>query len=107
MRLFTAEEDAAFAVRGHTMDLALVARGHEHFALAVEGQRPDIFGLGIVEDFGFSRRGHLVDFAIRAGGYEHLVLAIDYDRMHFESVEGSQSLLLAARRDPVQPGVRA
>jgi len=48
------------------MDFARVAGGDKKIAFSIERQRPDIFGLGIVEDFELAVRRDLVDFAIGA-----------------------------------------
>ena len=55
VRFLGAVEHGAGAVRGHAMDLALVAGGDEQIAIARKRQRPDVFRVRIVEHFGACR----------------------------------------------------
>src|ERR1019366_5195659 len=52
VRLIALEEQRAVAVAVHAEDLAAIARADVQLPLAVEGQRPDVFRLGIEENAG-------------------------------------------------------
>ena len=105
------EEDRAFAIGRHFVNLALAvgqsAGGHQQIALAIEGQRPDVFCLGIVEDFRFAGASHAIDLAVGRGSEVDAVLGIDGDGVDFEGVDFGHHFAGAAGWNPVQLGARA
>ncbi len=96
MRFLALEEHGTSAIRRHAMDFARVAGGDKKIAFSIERQRPDIFGLGIVEDFELAVRRDLVDFAIGGSAYEDAVLAIDGDGMNLDGRKLREGLFLSA-----------
>src|SRR5207237_1891738 len=67
--LLSVKENFALAAFLDSQDLSLIAGARVQAPSGVEGQRPDIFGLGIVKDFRFSVGSYAVDFAVRRAAH--------------------------------------
>ena len=107
MGFFALEEHGPFAIRGYAVNFALVTRGDKEIAFAIEGQRPNVFCLRVVEDLGLAVRRDFVDFTIGGRAHKDTVFVIDRDGMNLDRLKFCECLLLPAGRNAKQLGARS
>ena len=84
MALAALIEKLALAVRRDDEDFARVAGSHIERALRINGQRPDIFCLGLEEDALVAVGSHLIDLAVRRRSDVKIVRGIKCNRLRRE-----------------------
>ncbi len=104
MGLSALEEDGSLALGGYAVDLAGIACPHKEVASGVEGQRPDVLGLGVVENVCLAIVGNSIDLAIGRGSRVHAIIFVNRYGVDFDRLKLREGFLFSARRDAVQFG---
>src|SRR5262245_45724123 len=99
MRLIALEKDFAFAIGCNAVNLSLIACRDQQIAIPREGQRPDVFGLRIVEYFRLVVPADSVNLAVRRSGGIDAIARVHSNRMDLERIQLRQHASLAALRN--------